>query len=176
MPEAQGTFLPRFGSWRSWQPSGGPAVLGLPVLFPCAGGSLMEEVVTQGSPALAVTRGLLSPFCVASGGASPLSHPALPRLGVASSFGDGDGLRGCGARETGSGRLRATCSAQHAKGIGAVQALALIGKHGSVENDRLYSPGGAGRLWVICPFPAGVRREGRMTLVIGVMGFGNEFC
>ncbi|XP_058574895.1 uncharacterized protein LOC131505395 [Neofelis nebulosa] len=88
--------------------------------------------------------GPLSPFCVTRGGASPLSHPALPRLGMASSFGDGDGLRGCGARETGSGRLRATCSAQHAKGIGAVQALALIGKHGSVENDRLFSPGGRG--------------------------------
>lgn len=82
--------------------------------------------------------GPLSPFCVTSGGASPLSHPALPRLGMASSFGDGDGLRGCGARETGSGILRA------AKGIGAVQALALIRKHGSVENDRLFSSGGRG--------------------------------
>lgn len=66
------------------------------------------------------------------------------------------------------------CPAQCPAGSGQFRPLWQSGTHGSGENDRAISP--RGRLRVICPFPAGVRREGRMTLIIRVMGFGNEFC
>lgn len=79
------------------------------------------------------------------------------------------GLRSCL-----DGKWDPQCPAQCLAGSGQFRPLWQSGTHGSRENDRAVSP--RGRLRVICPFPAGVRREGRMTFIIRVMGFGNEFC